>query len=279
MDDKLVDTFFVIENDAKLAIITDRDPQGLEVIRHSCAHLLAQAVKQLFPSAQVTIGPVIEEGFYYDFAYERPFTPEDIERIEKRMYDLAQQDLVVTRKVIARDDAIDFFRGIKEDYKTKIIEDIPAGEILSLYSQGDFTDLCRGPHTPSTGKLKAFKLTKLAGAYWRGDPKNEMLQRIYGTAWADKKSLDAYLHRIEEAEKRDHRKLAKTFDLFHIQEEAPGMIFWHPNGWAIYQVVEQYMREIMRQKGYEEVRTPQIVDLSLWKRSGHWKNSAMICSA
>lgn len=269
VDGRLVDTSYVIENDVTLRIITERDAEGLEVIRHSTAHLLAQAVKQLYPAAQVTIGPVIEDGFYYDFAYERPFTPEDLQRIEAKMQELAQANLTVTRKTLPRDEAIRFFRGLGEEYKAKIIEDIPAHEILSLYQQGDFVDLCRGPHVPGTGHLKAFKLTKVAGAYWRGDSNNEMLQRIYGTAWANKKDLEAYLTRLEEAEKRDHRKIAKALDLFHIQEEAPGMIFWHPNGWAIYQTIEQYMRKMMRAHGYQEVRTPQVVDISLWERSGH----------
>lgn len=269
VDEQLVDTSYVIERDAKLRIITERDAEGLEIIRHSTAHLLAQAVKQLFPTAQVTIGPVIEDGFYYDFAFGRPFTPEDLEHIEAKMAELVQKDLTVTRSTLAREEAIKFFREMGEEYKAKIIEDIPVGETLSLYKQGEFVDLCRGPHVPSTGKIKAFKLTKLAGAYWRGDANNEMLQRIYGTAWANKKDLDTYLTRLEEAEKRDHRKLAKALDLFHIQEEAPGMIFWHPHGWVIYQTVEQYMRQKWREHGYEEVRTPQIVDESLWEKSGH----------
>lgn len=269
VDEQLVDTSYVIERDAKLRIITERDVEGLEIIRHSTAHLLAQAVKQLFPTAQVTIGPVIEDGFYYDFAFGRPFTPEDLERIEAKMAELVQKDLAVSRSTLSREEAIKFFREMGEEYKAKIIEDIPVGETLSLYKQGEFVDLCRGPHVPSTGKIKAFKLTKLAGAYWRGDANNEMLQRIYGTAWANKKDLDTYLTRLEEAEKRDHRKLAKALDLFHIQEEAPGMIFWHPNGWVIYQTVEQYMRQKWHEHGYEEVRTPQIVDESLWEKSGH----------
>lgn len=270
VNDRLVDTSFVIEQDVQLAIITEKSAEGLEVIRHSTAHLLAHAVKELFPSAQVTIGPVIEDGFYYDFAFERSFTPDDLLTIEAKMEALAKQDIKVTRQVMPRDEAIAFFRGIGEEYKARIIEDIPKDEILSLYQQGTFADLCRGPHVPSTGKLKAFKLMKLAGAYWRGDSKNEMLQRIYGTAWADKKALQAYLQRLEEAEKRDHRKIAKAMDLFHAQEEAPGMIFWHPNGWAIYQEVEQYIRTLLRQHDYQEVHTPQIVDRSLWERSGHW---------
>ena len=270
VDDKLVDASHVIEADARLRIITDRDAEGLEVIRHSCAHLMAQAVKQLFPEAQVTIGPVIEDGFYYDFAYEKSFTPEDLEAIENKMYELAKQDFPVSRSVKGRDEAVAFFRGMGEFYKAEIIESIPADEDLSLYQQGDFIDLCRGPHVPSTGKLKAFKLTKLAGAYWRGDSRNEMLQRIYGTAWADNKALKAYLHRLEEAEKRDHRKLGRRLDLFHFQEEAPGMVFWHPKGWAIYRIIEAYMAEVMRRNGYREIHTPQVVDRSLWERSGHW---------
>lgn len=270
VNDKLVDTSYVITDDAKLSIVTDKDPAALEVIRHSTAHLLAQAVKALFPTAQVTIGPVIEDGFYYDFAFGRAFTPEDLARIEERMQELVQQNLPVERREISREEAIKFFRNIGEEYKAKIIEDIPAGEILTVYQQGDFIDLCRGPHVPNTGKLKAFKLTKVAGAYWRGDSNNEMLQRIYGTAWTDKKSLDEYLNRLEEAEKRDHRKLAKTLDLFHMQEEAPGMVFWHPNGWAIYQQIKQYISERISANGYQEVATPQLVDLELWRKSGHW---------
>lgn len=271
VNDQLVDTHYLITADADVTIITAKDPQGLEIIRHSTAHLLAHAVKQLFPEAQVTIGPVIADGFYYDFAYKRPFTPEDLQQIEQTMQDLVKQDIAVSRQELPRDEAIALFSQMGEVYKTQIIADIPANETLSLYQQGNFIDLCRGPHLPSTGFLKAFKLTKLAGAYWRGDSKNEMLQRIYGTAWPDNKALQAYLQRIEEAEKRDHRKIAKALDLFHTQEEAPGMIFWHANGWAIYQVVEQYLRQIMRKHGYQEVRTPQVVDLSLWKRSGHWE--------
>jgi len=270
IDGKLVDTSYLLETDGKLRIITERDPEGLAVIRHSTAHLLAQAVKQLFPTAQVTIGPVIEDGFYYDFAFGRPFTPDDLTRIEEKMYEIVQQDLPVSRTTLVRDAAIKLFRDMGEEYKAKIIADIPANETLSLYKQGDFIDLCRGPHVPSTGKLKAFKLTKLAGAYWRGDASNEMLQRVYGTAWTNKKDLEAYLLRLEEAEKRDHRKIGKALNLFHMQEEAPGMIFWHPNGWAIYQVVEQYMRNKWREYNYCEVRTPQIVDRTLWEKSGHW---------
>jgi len=270
MDGKLVDTSYLVDKDAEISIVTEKDPAALEVIRHSTAHLLAQAVKSLFPTAQVTIGPVIEEGFYYDFAFGRAFTPEDLMRIEEKMLEIIKQDLIVTRSVISRDEAIKFFRGIGEEYKAKIIEDIPVNEILTLYQQGDFIDLCRGPHVPSTGKLKAFKLTKVAGAYWRGDSNNEMLQRIYGTAWTDKKALDEYLHRIEEAEKRDHRKLAKTLDLFHFQEEAPGMVFWHPNGWAIYKQIKEYISQRIADDGYQEVVTPQLVDLELWRKSGHW---------
>jgi threonyl-tRNA synthetase len=270
VNNKLVDTSFLIDTDAKLQIITERDPEALEVIRHSCAHLLAQAVKQLFPTAQVTIGPVIEDGFYYDFAFERAFTLEDLATIEQTMHELAANDFVVQRSVMVREAAISFFRKMGEEYKAKIIEDIPANETLSLYRQGKFIDLCRGPHVPNTGKLKAFKLTKVAGAYWRGDANNDMLQRIYGTAWLNQKDLAAYLHRVEEAEKRDHRKLAVKLDLFHTQDESPGMIFWHPNGWTIYQAVEQYMRQTMRENDYLEVHTPQIVDISLWQKSGHW---------
>jgi threonyl-tRNA synthetase len=266
----IVDASFQIESDSTLKIITDKNEEGLEIIRHSCAHLMAQAVKALFPSAQVTIGPVIEDGFFYDFSYERPFTPEDIDAIEKKMSELSKEDLSVSRSVKSRNEAISFFREMGEAYKAEIIESIPEGEDLSLYQQGDFIDLCRGPHVPSTGKLKAFKLTKLAGAYWRGDSRNEMLQRIYGTAWSNKKDLKAYLHRIEEAEKRDHRKLAKRLDLFHFQEEAPGMVFWHPRGWQVYQIIEQYIRSKMDQNGYEEIRTPMVIDRSLWEKSGHW---------
>ncbi len=265
----VVDTSFLIEHDSDVAIITERDEEGLEVIRHSCAHLLAQAVKTLYPEAQVTIGPVIDDGFYYDFAYERPFTPEDLLAIEKKMKELSSASLEVSREVKSRDEAVEFFRGLGEDYKAAIIESIPSDEDLSLYSQGDFTDLCRGPHVPNTSKIKAFKLTKVAGAYWRADSNNEMLQRIYGTAWANKKELKAYLHRIEEAEKRDHRKIAKKLDLFHIQEEAPGMVFWHPRGWTVYTEIEEYMRKAQRAAGYSEIRTPQLVDYSLWERSGH----------
>ncbi len=272
VDGKLVDTSFVVDRDAELSIVTDRDPEGLEVLRHSTAHLLAYAVKELFPDAQVTIGPVIEDGFYYDFSYKRPFTPEDLAAIEKKMADLAKADEPVVRKLMPRDDAVRYFESIGEHYKAEIIASIPANEEISLYSEGKFTDLCRGPHVPSTGKLKIFKLTKLAGAYWRGDSRNEMLQRIYGTAWAKKDDLDAYLHRIEEAEKRDHRKLGRQLDLFHLQDEAPGMVFWHPKGWTIWQQVEQYMRKVYEINGYQEVRGPMILDRSLWERSGHWEN-------
>ena len=272
VDGKLVDTSYVIDRDADLAIITDKDQAGLEVLRHSTAHLLAYAVKELFPDAQVTIGPVIEDGFYYDFSYKRPFTPEDLAAIEKKMAELAKLDEPVVRKLMPRDDAVRYFESIGEHYKAEIIASIPSDESISLYSEGKFTDLCRGPHVPSTGKLKVFKLTKLAGAYWRGDSRNEMLQRVYGTAWAKKEELDAYLHRIEEAEKRDHRKLGKQLDLFHLQDEAPGMVFWHPKGWAIWQQVEQYMRKVYRDNGYQEVRGPMILDRSLWERSGHWAN-------
>jgi threonyl-tRNA synthetase len=272
VDGKLVDTSFPIERDADLAIVTDKDPAGVEILRHSTAHLLAHAVKELFPDAQVTIGPVIEDGFYYDFSYKRPFTPEDLAAIEKRMAEIAKRDLKVERTLMPRDDAVAFFRNQGEHYKAEIIASIPSNEPISLYGQGNFTDLCRGPHVPSTGKLKVFKLTKLAGAYWRGDSKNEMLQRIYGTAWAKKEDQEAYLHRIEEAEKRDHRRLGKQLDLFHLQEEAPGMVFWHPHGWVIWQVIEQYLRGVLAAHGYQEVRTPQVMDRVLWERSGHWEN-------
>lgn len=272
VDGKLVDTSYTIDRDADLTIVTDKDPAGLDMLRHSAAHLLAHAVKELYPDAQVTIGPVIEDGFYYDFSYKRPFTPDDLAAIEKRMGEIAKRDIKVERQVWDRARAIDFFMKQGEIYKAKIIEAIPGDEPISLYSQGNFTDLCRGPHVPSTGKLKVFKLLKVAGAYWRGDSKNEMLQRIYGTAWAKKEDLDAYLFRIEEAEKRDHRKLGKQLDLFHIQEEAPGMVFWHPKGWAIWQQVEQYMRHTLSRHEYQEVRTPQVMDRSLWERSGHWEN-------
>ena len=270
LDDKVVDASALIDRDVSLQIITAKDEEGVDVIRHSTAHLLAQAVKQLFPEAQVTIGPVIENGFFYDFAYERPFTPEDLIAIEAKMQELVAKDFAIVRSVSSRDAAAKFFRDQGEHYKAEIIESIPANEDLSLYEQGGFTDLCRGPHVPSTGKLTAFKLMKIAGAYWRGDSNNEMLQRIYGTAWGDKKELQAYLHRLEEAEKRDHRRVGKALDLFHTQEEAPGMVFWHEKGWTIYQQVEQYIRDKLRLKGYGEVRTPQVVDKSLWEKSGHW---------
>ena len=269
VDGELVDTSHVIEADAQLAIITNRDDDGLEVIRHSCAHLMAQAVQQLFPSAQVTIGPVIDDGFFYDFAYERPFTPEDLEAIEKKMNDIAKQDLTVERSVMSRNDAVTLFEGMGEKYKAEILESIPSDEDLSFYKQGDFMDLCRGPHIPSTSKTGAFKLTKVAGAYWRGDSNNEMLQRIYGTAWADKKALKNHLRLLEEAEKRDHRKLGKKHDLFHTQEEAPGMVFWHPKGWQVWQIIEQYIRDVQNDNGYQEIKTPQLVDMSLWEKSGH----------
>ncbi|MCR4303410.1 MAG: threonine--tRNA ligase [Gallionella sp.] len=272
LDGQLVDTSHLIAQDAALAIITDKDAEGVEIIRHSTAHLLAHAVKELFPDAQVTIGPVIENGFFYDFSYQRPFTPEDLAAIEKRMAELAKRDIPVTRKVLPRDEAVSYFKGINEHYKAEIIASIPANEDVSLYTEGDFTDLCRGPHVPSTGKLKVFKLTKLAGAYWRGDSKNEMLQRIYGTAWVNKEELDAYLHQIEEAEKRDHRKLGKHLELFHMQDSSPGMVFWHPKGWTLWQEVEQYMRRKFIEHDYQEVRTPAIMDRALWEKSGHWEN-------
>jgi threonyl-tRNA synthetase len=266
---KLVDTSYPINEDAQLAIVTDKDPDGLSVIRHSTAHLLAQAVKQLFPEAQVTIGPVIEDGFYYDFAYQRPFTPEDLAAIEARMAELVKADLPVNRRVMPRDEAVKFFRNLGELYKAQIIAAIPASEDISLYGQGDWVDLCRGPHVPSTGKLKAFKRTKLAGAYWRGDSRNEMLQRIYGTAWPDKKQLDGYLQRLEEAEKRDHRRIGKELDLFHLQEEAPGAVFWHSKGWTVFQTLIAYMRERQHAAGYEEVSAPELMDAALWQQSGH----------
>tara|TARA_R110001599_G_scaffold353742_2_gene596105 strand:- start:99554 stop:101479 length:1926 start_codon:yes stop_codon:yes gene_type:complete len=269
VDGREVDTSYTIERDATLAIITERDDAGLEVIRHSTAHLLAMATQELFPGVQVTIGPVIEDGFYYDFATGHSFTPEDLEKIEKRMEELVADDLSVERMVVSRDKAIELFRNMGEHYKVQIIEDLPSDDEISIYRQGPWMDLCRGPHVPSTGKLKAFKLTKVAGAYWRGDSKNEMLQRVYGTAWANKKQLKQYLTRIAEAEKRDHRKIGKKLDLFHTQEEAPGMVFWHPAGWSIYQTIEQYMRFAQQAHGYQEIRTPQVVDMSLWERSGH----------
>lgn len=267
---QLVDTSYTIDNDAEVAIVTDRDEDGLDIIRHSTSHLMAQAVKQLYPEAQVTIGPVIEDGFYYDFSYPEGFTPDDLDKIQKRMEEIVKQDLPVEREEISRDAGIDMFRDMGEIYKAEILEDIPKDEVLSVYRQGDFVDLCRGPHVPSTGKLKAFKLMKLAGAYWRGNSDNEMLQRVYGTAWQNKKELKGYLHRLEEAEKRDHRKIAKNLDLFHLQEEAAGMIFWHDNGWQIYRVVENYIRDVLRDNDYQEVKTPQVVDRSLWEKSGHW---------
>ena len=272
VDGKLVDASFPIDHNASLEIVTEKSPEALEILRHSTAHLLAQAVQRLFPGAQVTIGPVIDNGFYYDFAYERPFTPDDLVKIEAEMEKIVKEQLPVTRSVKSRDDAVTFFRGIGEEYKAEIIQSIPANEELSLYTQGEFTDLCRGPHVPNTGKLRAFKLMKVAGAYWRGDSNNAMLTRIYGTSWLSDKDLKAYLHQLEEAEKRDHRKIGKALDLFHQQEEAPGMVFWHPNGWAIWQAVEQYVRGVYRSSGYQEVRGPQIMDVSLWKKSGHWDN-------
>ena len=274
VDGRLVDTSYRIERDCALAIVTDKDAEGLEILRHSTAHLLAYAVKELFPDAQVTIGPVIENGFYYDFSYKRPFTPEDLAKIEVRMVELAKKDFPVLREVWQRDKAVDFFKSIGEHYKAEIIASIPADQDVSLYREGDFVDLCRGPHVPSTGKLKVFKLMKLAGAYWRGDSRNEMLQRIYGTAWAKKDELEGYLHMLEEAEKRDHRKLGRQLDLFHLQDEAPGMVFWHPKGWVIWQEIEQYMRRLLSANGYLEVRTPQVMDRVLWERSGHWENYA-----
>jgi threonyl-tRNA synthetase len=267
---RLVDTSHRIDTDADVAIVTDRDPDGLEIVRHSTAHLLAMAVKQLFPDAQVTIGPTVENGFYYDFSYQRPFTPDDLAAIEARMAELAKADLPVSRSVMPRDAAVDFFKAQGELYKAEIIASIPSNEDISLYRQGDFVDLCRGPHVPSTGKLKAFKLMKVAGAYWRGDSRNEMLQRVYGTAWRSKDELKDYLHRLEEAEKRDHRKIGKALDLFHTQEEAPGMVFWHDKGWQIYLIIQDYVRGKLRARGYQEVHTPQIIDRSLWERSGHW---------
>ncbi len=271
VDGKLVDLSHVVDHDADVAIVTDRDSEGLEIIRHSTAHLLAQAVKSLFPEAQVTIGPVIENGFYYDFDYKRPFTPEDLEKIEKKMAELAAADIPIERMEMPRDEAIRFFRELGEEFKARIIEDIPEEETISLYRQGDFVDLCRGPHVPSTGKLRAFKLMKLAGAYWRGDPKNPMLQRIYGTAWANKKQLKEYLHRLAEAEKRDHRRLGKQMDLFHTQEEAPGMVFWHDKGWRVYLAIQDYIRQLLRENGYQEIHTPELIDRSLWEKSGHWE--------
>ena len=269
---KLVDTSDLVKADSDLSIVTEKDVEGLEIIRHSSAHLLAHAVKELFPDAQVTIGPVIENGFYYDFSYKRPFTLDDLQAIEKRMSEISKSNLKIERKIWERSEAIKFFKNQNEHYKAQIIEAIPGNEEVSLYSQGSFTDLCRGPHVPVTSRLKIFKLMKVAGAYWRGDSHNEMLQRIYGTAWTKKEDQDAYLLRLEEAEKRDHRKLGKQLDLFHIQEEAPGMVFWHPNGWNVWQQVEQYIRKILKDNFYQEIRTPQVLDRALWERSGHWEN-------
>lgn len=270
VDGKLVDLSYKLEKDASVAIVTAKDPEGLELLRHSSAHLMAQAVKELYPTAEVTIGPAIENGFYYDFKYERPFTPEDLTAIEARMHELVKKDIPVERFVMDRDEAVKYFKGLGEHYKAEIIAGIPQGETISLYRQGDFTDLCRGPHVPSTGKLKVFKLMKVAGAYWRGDSKNEMLQRIYGTAWATEKEQNACLEMLAEAEKRDHRRLGKELDLFHLQDEAPGMIFWHAKGWTIWQVVEQFMRRVYQDNGYLEVKTPQVIDRTLWEKSGHW---------
>jgi len=269
VDGKLVDTSYLLESDTQLAIITERDSEGLDVIRHSCAHLMAQAVQRLFPTAQVTIGPVIEDGFFYDFAYERAFTSEDLEKIEGVMQDIVKENLPVHRELMSRDQAVAMFENMGEKYKVEIIQSIPGDEQLSFYRQGDFIDLCRGPHVPNTGKFKAFKLTSVAGAYWRGDSNNEMLQRVYGTAWGDKKALADYLFRLEEQQKRDHRKIGKKLGLFHFQEEAPGMVFWHPRGWTIYQVIQHYMQKVQNENGYQEIRTPQLVDYSLWERSGH----------
>ncbi len=274
LDDRLVDLDHLIEHDGRVSIVTAKDPEGLAILRHSTAHLLAYAVKELFPEAQVTIGPVIEDGFYYDFAYKRPFTPEDLEAIEQRMRQIAERDEPVRRQVLPRQQAVEFFEAHGERYKAEIIRDIPAGEDVSLYTEGTFTDLCRGPHVPSTGRLRVFKLMKVAGAYWRGDHRNEQLQRIYGTAWARKEDLDAYLYRLQEAERRDHRRLGRELDLFHFQDEAPGLPFWHPRGWQVWQAVEQYMRRVYRDSGYHEVRAPQVLDVNLWKRSGHWDNYA-----
>ena len=272
VDGRLVDTSYLIDKDVDLSIVTDRDVDGVDVIRHSTAHLLAYAVKQLFPDAQVTIGPVIENGFYYDFSYKRPFTPEDLQAIEKRMQELARKNEPVTRRVVSRDEAVEYFKSLGEAYKAELVEAIPQDQEVSLYTSGGFTDLCRGPHVPSNGKLKVFKLMRVAGAYWRGDSKNEMLQRIYGTAWAKKEDQDAYLKMLEEAEKRDHRRLGRQLDLFHFQDEAPGLIFWHAKGWTIWQQVEQYMRRVYQENGYNEVKAPQILDRSLWEKSGHWEN-------
>ncbi len=272
VDGRLVDTSYLIDKDVDLSIVTDRDADGVDVIRHSTAHLLAYAVKELFPDAQVTIGPVIENGFYYDFSYKRPFTPEDLQAIEKRMTELARKNEPVSRRVVSRDEAVSYFKSLGEDYKAELVEAIPQDQEVSLYTSGGFTDLCRGPHVPSNGKLKVFKLMRVAGAYWRGDSKNEMLQRIYGTAWAKKEDQDAYLKMLEEAEKRDHRRLGRQLDLFHFQDEAPGLVFWHTKGWTIWQQVEQYMRRVYQENGYNEVKAPQILDRSLWEKSGHWEN-------
>jgi len=279
VDGKLVDTSFLLDQDAHVAIVTAKDADGLEIIRHSTAHLLAQAVQSVYPDAQVTIGPVIEDGFYYDFAFSRPFTPEDLAKFEAKMHELARADLKVERRVMPRDEAVETFQRIGEHYKAEIIASIPANEDISLYGQGDWFDLCRGPHVPSTGKLGAFKLMKVAGAYWRGDSKNEMLQRIYGTAWADEKSLKAYLTRLEEAEKRDHRRVGRELGLFHTQEEAVGSVFWHPKGWTLWRTIEQYMRDRLAQEGYVEVRTPQLVDRALWERSGTGRTTHRTCSS
>jgi threonyl-tRNA synthetase len=278
LDGELVDTSALIDRDAALAIVTEKDADGLDIIRHSTAHLLAYAVKDLYPEAQVTIGPVIDNGFYYDFAYQRPFTPEDLEKIERRMQELAKKDEPVSRRVVSRDEAVDYFKSIGEKYKAEIIESIPASDDIKLYSHGGFTDLCRGPHVPSTGKLKVFKLMKVAGAYWRGDSKNEQLQRIYGTAWTKKEDQDAYLHMLEEAEKRDHRKLGKQLDLFHMQDESPGMVFWHPKGWSLWQQVEQYMRRRVNNDGYLEIKTPMIMDRSCGRRRATGRTIVKTCS-
>ncbi len=270
VNDELVDASFVMQDDSSLAIITDKNEEGLDIIRHSTAHLLSQAVKVLYPSAQITIGPVIDDGFFYDIDYEENFGPDDLLKIEKKMADLAKENFTITRSTMSRDEAVKYFRGLGEEYKAEIVQDLPGEDDVSLYTQGEFTDLCRGPHVPSTSKIKAFKLTKLAGAYWRGDSKNKMLQRIYGTAWPDKKQLKAYLRRIEEAEKRDHRKIGKALNLFHSQEEAPGMIFWHKDGWDLNLTIQNYIRGRLRDHGYQEINTPQVVDRSLWEKSGHW---------
>ena len=272
VNNQLVDLSYTLTQDAEVSIITGKNPEGLDILRHSSAHLLAHAVKELFPEAQVTIGPVIDNGFYYDFSYARAFTPEDLQKIEKRMNEIAKQNLSVSREVISRDEAVKFFKKQGEHYKSEIIESIPAEEELTIYKQGEFSDLCRGPHVPSTNKLKVFKLMKVAGAYWRGDAKNEMLQRIYGTAWSTKEELDAYLFQLEEAEKRDHRKLGKQLDLFHMQDSSPGMVFWHPKGWSLWLEVENYMRQMFKDYGYQEIKTPTVLDKSLWESSGHWEN-------